>query len=73
VSIEYEVPSNGRFVMEVNLIDCNLEPEQRDKIFEHMKNEKMLLDYLKKILPNAKIRKVVRNPPSQTLQEANLR
>jgi hypothetical protein len=59
--------------MEVNLIDCNLEPEQRDKIFEHMKNEKMLLDYLKKILPNAKIRKVVRNPPSQTLQEANLR
>jgi hypothetical protein len=68
VSVEYEVPSNDSFVMEVNLIDCNPEPELRDKIFEHMKSEKMLLDYLKRILPNAKIRKVVRKPPSQTLQ-----
>jgi hypothetical protein len=73
VSVEYEVPSDGGFVMEVNLIDCNLEPELRDKIFEYMKSEKVLLDYLKKILPSAKIQKVVRKRPSQTLQEANLR
>jgi hypothetical protein len=53
--------------MEVNLLDCNLEPAQRDKIFDYMKDEMMLLDYLKKILPNAKIQKIIRKPPSQSL------
>jgi hypothetical protein len=64
MSIQYEVPSNGSFVMEVNLLDCNLEQGQRDKIFNYMKDEMMLLDYLKKILPNAKIQKVIRKPPA---------
>ena len=43
--VEYEMPSNGNFVMQVNLIDCNLDPVLRDNIFDHMNNEKMLLEY----------------------------
>ena len=65
--IEYEIPSNGNFVMQVNLIDCNLTPVLRDKIFDYMKNEKMLVEYLKRILPNAKLRKILRNPPKESL------
>ena len=65
--IEYEIPSNGNFVMQVNLIDCNLTSVLRDKIFDYMKNEKILLDYFKKVLPNAKVVKIVRNPPNESL------
>lgn len=65
--VEYEMPSNGNFVMEVNLIDCNLDPVLRDNIFDHMKNEKMLLGYLKKILPNAKVKKITRKLPEESL------
>jgi hypothetical protein len=67
MSIEYEIPSNGNFVMEVKLIDCNLKMEQREKIFDHMKSETMLLDYLRKASPNAKIRKIVRESPNLTI------
>ena len=65
--VEYEMPSAGSFFMGVNLIDCDLNPVLRDKIFDHMKNEKMLLEYLKKVLPNAKIRKIIKNPPRESL------
>ncbi len=61
--VEYEMPRDGSFVMGVNLIDCDLNPVQRDKIFEYMKNEKMLLEYLRNVLPNAKIKKIIKNPP----------
>lgn len=64
--VEYEMPGNDNFVMEVNLIDCNVDPALRDKIFDYMKNEKMLLDYLKKVLPNVKITKLTRSPPSDS-------
>jgi len=67
MSVEYEMPSNGSFIMEVNLIDCNLDPALRDGIFGHMKNEKNLLDYLKRVMPNIKVRKIIKNAPRELL------
>ena len=65
MSIEYEMPNNDDFVMEVKFIDCILDPGLKDKIFDHMKNENMLLEYLKDVLPNVKIRKIIKNAPSE--------
>jgi hypothetical protein len=65
MSVEYEMPSNGSFIMEVNLIDCNLDPALRDGIFDRMKDEKNLLDYLKKVMPNIKVRKIIKSPPRE--------
>jgi hypothetical protein len=59
MSVEYEMPSNDGFVMEVKFIDCKLDPALKEKVFDYMKNEKMLLEYLKQVLPNAKIRKII--------------
>jgi hypothetical protein len=67
MSVEYEMPSNGSFIMEVNLIDCNLDPALRDGIFDHMKDEKNLLDYLKRVMPNIKVRKIIKNAPRELL------
>jgi hypothetical protein len=61
------MPSNGSFIMEVNLIDCNLDPVLRDGIFDHMKDEKNLLDYLKRVMPNIKVRKIIKNAPRELL------
>lgn len=66
--VEYEMPSNGSFVMEVHLIDCNLDSVIRDKIFDHMKNEKMLIDFLKNVLPNAKVMKIIRKLPEDSFE-----
>lgn len=59
--------SNEKFVMQVNLIDCNLNPAYKDEIFDYMKNEEMLLEYLGKVLPNAKVRKIIKTPPKELL------
>jgi hypothetical protein len=65
MSVEYEMLSNEKFVMQVNLIDCNLDPAHKDEIFDYMKNEEMLLKYLKKVLPNARVKKIIKDPPKE--------
>jgi hypothetical protein len=59
MSVEYEMLSNDGFVMEVKFIDSKLDPALKEKVFDYMKNEKMLLEYLKQVLPNAKTRKII--------------
>ena len=69
MSVEYEMLRNEKFVMQVNLIDCNLDPAHKDEIFDFMKNEEMLLEYLKKVLPKAKVRKIIKDPPKELLEQ----
>ena len=67
MSVEYEMTSKDGFIMQVNFMDCNLDPAVSEGIFDYMKNEKTLIEYLRKVLPKAKVKKIIKNSPNKSL------
>jgi hypothetical protein len=65
MSVEYEMTNKDSFVMQVNFIDCNLDPTVSEEVFDYMKDEKTLLEYLRKVLPKAKVKKIIKNLPNE--------